>query len=284
MSGRHALILCGLPGDDEHRQLFAGVVEKLYQGLTQRLEFPAEQTVILCGDETTPNDGPALQAPKGPGTREKLTEVAEQLVASLKPDDALWVFVVGHTHFDGRFTWLNLPGPDLNQNDFAKLFAAAACREQVFFITTPASGYFIKPLAAPGRIVITATEADAEVNETVFPHKLATALADPPPMKEFDVDGDGQATLFDAYLWSARETANDYASGELLATEHSLIDDDGDGRGREVQLDYLTENLGGRLRAGRKPISRPGEGVRARSIPLPAPPDAPKEHPAEETR
>lgn len=280
---RHAVIVCGLPGDEEHRQLFAGLVEKLCQGLTARLDFLPEHTVVLFSDETTESDGPALRASKGPATREKLAETAAEIVASLKSDDALWVFIVGHTHFDGRFCWLNISGPDLNQMEFAKLFASAACREQVFFMTTPASGFFIKPLALPGRIVIAATEADAEVNETIFPHKLATALADPPPMAEFDVDDDGQPTLFDAYLWSARETAKEYASGELLATEHSLIDDDGDGRGSEVQLDYLSEELGGRLRAGRTPTPRAGDGARARSLLLPLPPAAEPQATSDET-
>ncbi|HQU44092.1 MAG TPA: hypothetical protein PK867_14830 [Pirellulales bacterium] len=268
---RRALIVCGLPGDAEHRELFAETIEKLYAGLTTRLGFAPEHVLVLFGDETTDKDGPALRASRGTATRERLTETAAEIQAALKPDDALWVFVLGHSHFDGRYSSLNLPGPDMNQVEFGKLFAPVGCREQVFFITTPASGFFVKPLSAAGRVVIAATEADAEVNETIFPQKLATALAGPPAMPEFDVDGDGRATLFDAYLWSARETAQDYASGELLATEHSLLDDNGDGRGSEVQMDYFSEELGGRLRAGRKPAPRAGDGERARSIVLPMP-------------
>lgn len=268
-----ALIVCGLPGDAEHRKLFAETVEKLYAGLTTRLGFAPERVTVLFSDETTEKDGPALRSSGGPATREKLTETVSDIATTLKPDDSLWVFVLGHAHFDGRFSWLNLPGPDINQVELGKLFAAVTCRQQVFFVTTPVSGYFVKPLAARGRIVIAATEADAEVNETVFPLKLATALADPPVMQEFDVDGDGRPTLLDAYLLSARETAQEYASGELLATEHSLLDDDGDGRGSEVQLDYLSEELGGRVRAGRKkPQPRTADGALARSILLPAPP------------
>jgi hypothetical protein len=271
--GGTALIVCGLPGDAEHRKLFAETVEKLYAGLTMRLGFSPERVAVLFSDETTEKDGPALQASRGAATREKLAEEVAEIQKSLRPDGALWVFVLGHAHFDGRFSWLNLPGPDMNQIEFGKLFAPVSCRQQVFFITTPVSGFFVKPLAAAGRIVIVATEADAEVNETIFPVKLATALADPPVMQEFDVDGDGRPTLLDAYLWSARETAQEYASGELLATEHALLDDDGDGRGSEVQLDYLTEELGGRVRAGRnKPQPRAGDGALARSILLPAPP------------
>jgi hypothetical protein len=264
-----ALILCGLPGDAEHRKLFAETVEKLYAGLTTRLGFAEERVAVLFSDETGPMDGPALRNSRGMATREKVAEVVSEVEASLKPEDSLWVFVLGHAHFDGRVTWLNLPGPDLNQMEFGKLFSGFSCREQLFFITTPVSGFFIKPLSTAGRIVVSATEADAEVNETIFPAKLAVALGEPHELAEFDIDGDGRATLFDAYLWSARETAQEYASGELLATEHSLLDDNGDGRGSEVQLDYLSEDLGGRVRAGRKPTPHSGDGGRARSINLP---------------
>jgi hypothetical protein len=280
--GGRALIVCGLPGDADHRKLFAEVVEKLYAGLTTRLGFASERVTVLFSDQPTEKDGPAVRSSGGSATREKLSETVSEIATTLKPDDSLWVFVLGHAHFDGRFSWLNLPGPDINQVEFSKLFAAMTCRQQVFFVTTPVSGFFVKPLAARGRIVIAATEADAEVNETIFPLKLATALADPPMMQEFDVDGDGRSTLLDAYLWSARETAQEYASGELLATEHSLLDDDGDGRGSEVQLDYLSEELGGRVRAGRKkPPPRTADGALARSILLPAPPATTPETTAE---
>ncbi|HEX5444590.1 MAG TPA: hypothetical protein VFW87_12200 [Pirellulales bacterium] len=272
---RRALIVCGLPGDAEHRELFAGTIEKLYGALTGRLGFPAENVAVLFSDEATEKDGPALQANRGPATREKLAETAAALIEAVPPADAVWVFVLGHAHFDGRNCWLNLPGPDVNQVEFGKLFASLKCREQVFFITTPASGYYLRPLSAAGRIVITATEPDYEVNETRFPHKLAAALAEPPPLAEFDIDGDGRPTLFDAYLWSARETAQEFASGELLATEHALLDDNGDGRGAEVQNDYLSEELGGRRRAGRSlPLPRAGDGALARETVLPDSPAA----------
>jgi hypothetical protein len=278
-----ALIICGLPGDADHRKLFAETVEKLYAGLTTRLGFVPDRVRVLFSDETSEKDGPALRANRGPATREKLAEIVADIRQSLNAGDALWVFVLGHAHFDGRFSWLNLPGPDVNQVEFGKLFEPVACREQVFFITTPVSGYFVKPLSSAGRIVISATEADAEVNETMFPLKLAVALAEPPPMAEFDSDGDGRATLLDAYLWSAKTTAQEYLSGELLATEHSLLDDDGDGRGSEVQLDYLSEELGGRLRAGRQPSPRAGDGARTRTILLPTPPAvSPNEPPSAE--
>jgi hypothetical protein len=92
-------------------------------------------------------------------------------------------------------------------------------------------------------------------------------------MKEVDVDEDGAYTLLDLYLWTAKSVATEYKTGELLATEHALLDDTGDGRGTELQTEYLTEELGGKLKAGTKPMPRPGDGDAARKIRLATPPE-----------
>jgi len=274
---RRALVICGLPGDPPHRQLFAESTEKLHAGLIQNHGFAAENIAVVWGETPTDKDGPAVKSSRGPATREALAQAAADLEKVLKPEDTLWLFVLGHAHYDGRFSWLNLPGPDIQQVEFGKLLAGVRCREQVFFITTSASGFFLKPLAQSGRIVIAATEPDLEVNETVFPHKLAAALSAPPGYEEFDVDRDGRMTLLDLYLWTARATAQDYAAGELLATEHAQLDDTGDGRGTELQAAFLPEDLGGRLQAGKDPpLITAGEGAAARLIWLPSPPAPPQ--------
>ena len=67
-----------------------------------------------------------------------------------------------------------------------------------------------------------------------------------------------------------------YVSESLLSTEHALLEDNGDGRGTEVQRDYLTEEEGGRRRKGFVPSHPAGkEGALAVSVKLmlkPAPP------------
>jgi hypothetical protein len=269
---RRALIVCGLTGDAPHRLLLADTTEKLYAGLTGNHGFAAENIVVVWGEPPNDKDGPAVKSSRGPATREALTEAVANLEKSLQPEDTLWLFVLGHAHYDGRYSWLNLPGPDMQQIELGKLLANLKCRQQVFFLTTSASGFFLKPLAQNGRIVITATEPDLEVNETVFPHKLAMALSAPPPYEEFDVDRDGRMTLLDLYLWTAKATAQDYMMSEFLATEHAQIDDVGDGRGAELQAAFLPEDLGGKLPAGKDPpLIKTGKGVAARKIWLPAP-------------
>ena len=166
----------------------------------------------------------------------------------LVPEDTLWVIVLGHAHYDGRHSYLNIPGPDLDERAFAKLFEDLKGREQVFFITTAASGFYLKPLAGAGRIVITATEADQEVNETLFPHALADVLA--APSEGIDRDKDGKISVFELYLAVVADVMKRYVADENLPTEHAKLDDNGDGHGSELQESYLSPELGGR--AGQK--------------------------------
>lgn len=267
---KRALVVCGLSGDAAHHKLFAETVNKLHEGLTKRFGFGESDVQVLFGDESADADTELIKS-AGKATREELEKSVASLRAKLQPSDALWVIIVGHSHYDGKHSWLNLPGPDIHQFDFAKLFADINAAQQVFVITTPTSGFSIKPLSAKGRVVITATETDWETNETEFPHEFARVLSAPPELKDFDIDGDGTTSLFDLYLTVVRNMAQSYLEREFLATEHPLLDDNGDGRGTEVQIDFLTPEQGGRAKPkkGSTPqLKSTSDGGLAKSITL----------------
>jgi hypothetical protein len=271
-----ALIVCGIPGDEEHHTLFSETIESLHESLMTRLGFPGENIRIQFGAEPTEEDGPAVSAARGKATRTELIAEVKDLREQIQPSDTLWVFVLGHAHFDGRKSYLNLPGAgdgesDIHEDDFAKLFEAIPAKQQAFFITTPVSGFFIRPLSAKARVVVTATEADREVNETLFHAALAETLAEPPKKEEFDVDADGKITLFDLYINVTQNVARRYSAEMLLSTEHGQLDDTGDRRGTELQLDYLTEEEGGRATEDSKPpkIRPNSDGYLAKQILLP---------------
>jgi hypothetical protein len=242
---RRALIVCGLPGDDEHHTLYAGAVAKIASGLAKHCGFAASAVWVRFGDVAPGGAtfGPARN--RGPADRAGIEADVAELRRQLAPEDALWVIVLGHGHYDGRHSHLNLPGRDPDERDFATLFAGLAAREQVFFITTAASGFFVKPLSAPGRVVIAATEPDREVNETVFPLALADHLAAPPP--EADRDEDGVISLLELYLAVVIDTLQRFAAADpaQIPSEHARLDDNGDGHGSEVQQSELPPELGG---------------------------------------
>ena len=304
---RRALIVCGHPGDAEHFQTFSEVATRLREGLVKTAAISSGEVKLYFGVDPERDDKALIpEGAVGPATREALTAAVETLRQELRPEDTLWVVFAGHAHFDGRRSWLNLPGPDVHQDEVGKLFRGLACREQVFVIATPASGFYVKPLSAPGRVVISATEPDLEVNETLFaaaladelirlgepalkadsaapPAAEATGAAATPPAAEAgqeavmpppprDADGDGALTLFDLYIATTRGVAQKYIAESLLITEHALIDDNGDGRATEVQRDYLTEAEGGRKRASFVPSHPAGQdGSAAAQIRLAVP-------------
>ena len=268
---RRAVILCGLSGDAAHHKLFTETATKLHEGLVKQLGFAAKDVQFLFGDDPQDSDIEPIKSARR-STRVELEKTVTELRKQLRPEDALWIIVVGHSHYDGKHSWLNLPGPDIHQHDFAKLFSGVTAAQQVFFITTPTSGYYIKPLSAKGRVIIAATETDWETNETEFPHELARVLSTPPIAKELDIDADGALTVLDLYVTVVRNLAQSYLERELLATEHPLLDDNGDGRGTEVQLDFLTAEQGGRAKPKKSvttSVMSTGDGRVAKSISLP---------------
>ena len=261
---RHALILCGHPGDAEHVKSFTATIRTLGDGLAKTVGIPTERQHVLFGADK-PKDLPGAA---GPATREAVAAAIAEVRKELSPEDGLWVICLGHGFHDGRQAWWNLPGPDINAADFGKLFAEVNCKEQVFVMTFSLSGYFVAPLARRDRVVIAATEADAEPNETTFPAVFAKILAAGLDPAEHDVDKDGRLTLFDLYVVVAKEIAQNYASAEQLATEHAQLDDDGDGIGHELQNAYLPEEQGG-TPPGKKTNRRPHrDGIRAAQIQL----------------
>jgi len=272
---RRALVFCGHPGDAEHREQYAETATKLAESLAKDLGF--EEITLLFGAEDMQTDGgPVPESVSGPCTQESIRTAAAELRQSLEPEDALWVFMIGHAHLDGRHSWFNVAGADLHQDHFGELFRSLKCREQVFWITTPASGFYARTLAQDRRVVITATEADREINATVFPHVLANVLAEPPP--DLDMDGDGTITLLDLYIAVARGVAQQYLEENALPTEHAQLEDNGDGRGTEIQIDYLPEELGGRAaNPPQGPRAENLDGGRAATIEIPLQPGEPRE-------
>jgi hypothetical protein len=259
---RHALIVCGHPGDADHVKSFTETVRKLGDGLNKTLGIPTERQHVLFGADP-PKDLPGAT---GPATREAVVAKVAEVRKAVRPEDGLWVICLGHCHHDGRQAWWNLPGPDVSAAEFGKLFTGLACREQVFVMTMSLSGYFVAPLSRPDRVVIAATEADAETNETTFPAVFAQFLAGGLNPAEHDVDKDGKLSLFDLYVVVAKEIAQNYASAEQLATEHQQIDDDGDGVGHEPQNAYLPEEQGGTPAGKKSNRPRPRDGLLAARI------------------
>ncbi len=138
----------------------------------------------------------------------------------------LWLVLLGHGTFDGRDGKFNLRGDDLTASEIAA-WLKSSTRPIVIVGGFSASGAFLKPLSAPGRVLVSATKNGAENNFARFGGYFAGAVADPAA----DLDHDGQTSVLEAWLAASRGTAEFYKTEGRIATEHSLLEDNGDGLG-----------------------------------------------------
>jgi hypothetical protein len=174
-----------------------------------------------------------------------------------KPAGELWLVFIGHGTFDGRAAKFNLRGPDISADELASMLKP--CKRPLAVIQcASASGPFLNALSAPNRVIITATRSGNEVNATRFGGYLARAIADPAA----DLDKDGQTSLLEAYLLASRQVEQFYKEAGRLATEHALLDDNGDGLG--TPADWFHGVRAVKSAANGKTV----DGVRAHQISL----------------
>lgn len=167
----------------------------------------------------------------GTADRDRLQmEVASRAKSGKAP---LWIVLIGHGTFDGREAKFNLRGPDASDAQFAEWLEGAG-RPVAFIDCASASGPFLNRLSGKDRVVITATRSGDEQNFARFGQHLAESIADPAA----DLDKDGQVSLLEAFLSANGRVAEFYRTGSRLATEHALLDDNGDRLG--TPADWFT--------------------------------------------
>jgi hypothetical protein len=97
--------------------------------------------------------------------------------------------------------------------------------------TTSSSAPFVGKLTGENRVVVTATRSGYEQNFARFGRFFAEALES----AQSDLDKDGQTSLLEAFLSAATRVNEFYKTEGRLATEHALIDDNGDGLGTSAE-------------------------------------------------
>ncbi len=217
-------IFAGLPGDDEHHADFEKTLGTLRDGFTRRLGVAPEHLAIYYGPKDAGYAGEATRA-------NILTAVGEIVKLSQEsPETAHWIIFVGHANGIRGGAQVNLPGPDLASMDLASaLTEVNPATPLTFIFTHTASAPFLRPLAAPGRVIITATAPGGMENETEFPACLAETLND----RASDANSDGKLDATEIFLATRERVLKRYKAEDLIVRESALLDGDGDGRGTQ---------------------------------------------------
>ncbi len=143
--------------------------------------------------------------------------------------EELWLILIGHGTYDGKTAKFNLIGSDVSSVELSEWLGDYK-GQLIIVCNSSSSAPFLKALTGPGRILITATKSGYEQNFSRFGSYFSEGLFN----RSADVDKDGQVSLLEAFLTASRQTQQFYKQEGRLATEHALIDDNGDGFGTPV--------------------------------------------------
>jgi hypothetical protein len=107
--------------------------------------------------------------------------------------------------------------------DFARVLSRFGDRRVAFVNLTSASGDMLGVLAAPNRVVVTATKSAFQRNESHFARYFVDALA----KDGADTDKDSRISLLEAFKYAETETKRYYETDGKLATENAQLADQG---------------------------------------------------------
>jgi hypothetical protein len=223
LAGDHyAVVITGAAGGDQYAMKYDTWRTKLVTLFREKLAFDEDHLFVLADHESA---GVAI------ADREHVQKVFGDIRKRAGKDDLLIVILIGHgTTTDGDEAKFNLVGPDLSSSQWADLLKPFPGR-LAFVDTTAASSPFLRHLAAKGHAVVTATDTSAQQFETVFPEFFIRAFEDP----EADLDRNGRVSLWEAFAYASAGVHQYFEQKGQLPTERPVMDDDGDGIGREAQ-------------------------------------------------
>ena len=238
---RWMVILCSLAGDVEHEMRLTEAVTQILSSAEPVFGIQPERIRVLLSSKEM---AAKIQGAKS-CNRGSLGELASELKTNLNSESQIIFFVLGHSHLNRRSCQFNIEGPDIDQLEYAEMFVSLPAKEQIHWVSLPASGFWIKSLSGKHRTIISATEASMEITATEMPYALGAILAGTSEHASLsDIDGDGRLTLLDLYLAVNIEIHMSFVTQDYVPTEHARLDDNGDGRGSELQEPFLPRKEG----------------------------------------
>jgi hypothetical protein len=210
------VIVSGLGGAPKYTKDFADLANELATAAKVRTGL-ADSVIAWYGDPAAPKS----TWYRGPSLRDTIENAVARL-ASRPAAEQVVIVLIGHGSGEAEETRISLPGPDLSAKDFARILGRLGTRRVAFVNLTSASGDMAAILAAPGRVVITATKSAFERNESQFGSFFIGAFA----KDGADTDKDNRVSLLEAFQFAEIETARLYETDGRLATEHPQIADE----------------------------------------------------------
>jgi hypothetical protein len=212
----HVLVVAGLSGEPAYRASFAAAARATREAARTRWGV-ADSSVIVLTEDSLPVAGVS----DGRSTRANVQAGLARLAARARAGDVVLVLLLGHGAGEGAGSRVNLPGPDATAADYAAWLAPLAAQQVVVVNAASGSGDFVPVLAAPGRVVITATRSALERNAPRFAAPFAEALGS----DAADTDKDGRLSVLELFRFTRAAVARAYEASNTLQVEHPVLSD-----------------------------------------------------------
>ncbi len=201
------IVVKGAAGEEQFESQFAET-EKRWVDFAEQNQW---QTLRI---------GPATA--QSTADRDLLRQAIEK-ARSLPSEATCWLVFVGHGTFAANVAKFNLTGPDVSATELSEWLKPLSAR-CVIINGASSSGPFVTALSAANRLVVTATKSGSEQNFARFGEFFSTTLQG----QAADLDHDEEVSLLEAFLAASAKTEKFYRENARLATEHALLDDNGD--------------------------------------------------------
>lgn len=207
------IVVVGAAGEESYEPVF-----REWSDTWTQLGKTAKLNTIRIGEASSNNEQSDLQ-------------LLEQALQDLETDSPrpLWISLIGHGTFARNVAKFNLRGPDVSAGQM-KNWLAGFKRPVVVVNNASSSGPFINALSGPNRIIVTATKSGNEQNFARFGQYFAAALA----AIDSDLDHDDAVSIREAFVRASKDVELFYETEDRIATEHALMDDNGDGLGTKA--------------------------------------------------
>jgi hypothetical protein len=117
----------------------------------------------------------------------------------------------------------NIKGPDFTATEYSQMIASLPAARVVVINMTNSSGAAVEPMAGKNRVIVTATRSGNEGNDTIFYEHFLAGLQN----SAADEDKDKKISVWEAFRFAADAVDRFYKEQGRLATEHSLLSDNG---------------------------------------------------------
>lgn len=217
---RHAVLIQGASGEPQFAEQHRGWLNQVASTLREGFKIGATHLTVLAEQPGTGERRATAEE-----VRATLANIAKTATAS----DIVFIMLIGHGTGEGSAAKFNLMGPDLTVAEWNTLLTPIKARV-VFVNTASVSFPFVAGLTGDRRIVITATALPAQRYSTIFADSFAKALTAP----EADLDKNKRTSIWEAFTYASRLQKQYFEQKGQLVTERALIEDNGDGVGRDA--------------------------------------------------